>query len=195
MKRPCPPTPVSSSRSCSQVPLMINLMTRPTDRPLLFLDVDGPLIPFGGAQRPSSGADSTRQPPEPVPDGTNPLLARLRPEDGPRLLALGCDLVWATTWMADANEVVGPRLGLPQLPVVEFPDSDDEEGRLHWKTRSLIAWAAGRSFVWVDDEITAADRTWVSAHHPARALLHRVHPGQGLTDADFEVIDDWVTAL
>ena len=60
--------------------------------PLLFLDVDGPLIPFG-------------LPPEQYPtylnprdDGSNPLLARLNPEHGIRLLALSCELVWATAW-------------------------------------------------------------------------------------------------
>ena len=34
---------------------------------------------------------------------------------GPRLTALGCDLVWATTWMAEANESIAPRIGLPSL--------------------------------------------------------------------------------
>ncbi|MEU9895121.1 hypothetical protein ACIBCS_03055 [Streptomyces phaeochromogenes] len=32
------------------------------------------------------------------------------------LMALPCELVWATTWMAEANETVAPRLGLPELP-------------------------------------------------------------------------------
>jgi hypothetical protein len=35
-----------------------------------------------------------------------------------------------------------------------------------------VAWADGRPFVWVDDEITDADRNWASTHHPAPALLH-----------------------
>jgi hypothetical protein len=96
--------------------------------------------------------------------------------------------------MNDANDVIAPLLGLPALPVVDWPDSD-QDGRLHWKTRDLVEWAAGRSFVWVDDEITAADRAWVSAHHHGQALLHRVDPGQGLTDDDFTVIGDWLAEL
>jgi hypothetical protein len=55
-------------------------------------------------------------------------------------------------------------------------------GRLHWKIRHLVEWAAGRRFVWVDDEITDADWTWVAANHSAPALLHRVDPRRGLTD-------------
>ncbi len=102
-------------------------------------------------------------------------------------------MVWATTWMAEANEVVSPRLGFAELPVVDWPDDDEETMRgLHWKTAFLTQWAAGRPFVWLDDEITDVDRRWVRAHHPARALLHRVDPYTGLTEADFVTIRRWL---
>jgi hypothetical protein len=78
----------------------------------------------------------------------NPLLDRLDPADGPRLLALGCRLVWATTC----------------------------------------------TFVWLDDEIAEADRRWVRAHHPGRALLHRVDPLAGLTEADLALVRRWLPA-
>ena len=61
-------------------------------RPLLFLDVDGPLLPFGG-----SGERGHREP------AGAPHLARLRVDAGPRLAGLPCTLVWATTWLEDAN--------------------------------------------------------------------------------------------
>lgn len=124
----------------------------------------------------------------------NPLLDRLDPADGRRLLALGCQLVWATTWMADANDLVAPRLGLPELAVVEFPEDSEPERGLHWKTAFLTRWAAGRTFVWLDDEITDADRRWVQAQYAGRALLHRVDPLVGLTDADFAQIRQWLAA-
>ncbi|WP_112643248.1 hypothetical protein [Micromonospora saelicesensis] len=47
-------------------------------------------------------------------------------------------------------------------------------------------------FVWLDDEITEADRRFVRTHHPARALLHRVDPYTGLTEADFAVVHRWL---
>ncbi|MFC4855527.1 HAD domain-containing protein [Actinophytocola glycyrrhizae] len=152
-------------------------------RPLLFLDVDGTLLPFGGDARTFG-------------DDPNPLLARLDPAHGPRLAALSFDLVWATTWTADANEVLSPRLGLPELPVVDWPepsdvDVRDERAGLHWKTRTLVAWAAGHPFAWVDDEITHADRAWVAARHPGPALLHRVDPRAGLTGADYATLRAW----
>jgi len=109
------------------------------------------------------------------------------------LLALDCQLVWATAWMADANEIISPRLGLPQLPVVEWPDSDDEPPPgVHWKTRSLARWAAGSPFVWLDDEITDNDRAWIAAHYSERALLHRVDPYVGLTATDIAVVRRWL---
>ncbi|MFG3347256.1 hypothetical protein ACGF1Z_19560 [Streptomyces sp. NPDC048018] len=184
--------------------------------PLLFLDVDGPLIPFGGpgpypAYAPAPPADA------------HPLLHRVDPAHGRRLTALGCTPVWATTWTDEANDVLAPRLGLAPLPVVHWPEEDEGEGEdedlragvgggpgaaadpgartgrpgagpvgLHWKTRPLAAWAAGRPYVWLDDEITEADQAWAAARHPAPALLHRVDPRTGLTDADYAVVAAWV---
>ncbi|MFI6938324.1 HAD domain-containing protein [Streptomyces sp. NPDC050418] len=149
--------------------------------PLLFLDVDGPLIPFGGMDHPTY-----------APSPGNPLLGRVNPAVGPQLLALHCDVVWATTWGEDANTEVAPRLGLPRLPVLAWQDEGDLAGVLHWKTRPIVAWAQGRPFVWIDDEIRDRDRTWVSAAHPGPALLHRVDPRLGLTEADFATVARWL---
>lgn len=68
---------------------------------------------------------------------------------------------------------------------------DDQPGFVHWKTRGLVGWAAGRCFVWIDDEITDADRRWVDAHHTAPALLHHVDPHRGLTRDDIDTISRW----
>ncbi|MER5911814.1 HAD domain-containing protein [Streptomyces sp. NPDC001982] len=156
---------------------------------LLFLDIDGTLLPFGTAG-PYPEYEPVHGPPRPA--AVHPLLTRIEPALGPRLAALGCELVWATTWMDDANTVVAPWLGLPPLPAVEWPDEDAPPALLHWKTRPLVAWAAGRPFIWVDDEITEADRAWVATHHTADALLHRVEHQYGLTGADFEMLEEWL---
>ncbi|MCP2321236.1 hypothetical protein APR12_006626 [Nocardia amikacinitolerans] len=164
-------------------------MTSRSQRPLLFLDVDGPLLPFG--------EDPKNHPRDVVPDSR---LSRLGPELGRRLAALPCELVWATTWEDEANTEITPRIGLPRLPVVRWPDSSAEHERedrwfgLCWKTRTLVDWAAGRPFAWIDDEITDADRSWVSTHHPGRALLHHVEPFRGLGDGDFAALDQWLRA-
>nr|WP_317620709.1 HAD domain-containing protein [Streptomyces albidoflavus] len=153
---------------------------------LLFLDVDGPLIPFGS----SSG-----RPQSAVTDASgNPLLTRLGPGLGTRPTALRCRLAWATTWMEEANEVVSPRIGLPRSPPVKWlaPHADESPCGLHSRTQHLVEWADGQRFIWVDDEISAMDRLWVDASHSGPSLLHRVAPVKGLTGADFTALADWL---
>jgi hypothetical protein len=66
----------------------------------------------------------------------------------------------------------------PYLPAVDRPSWDEvtAAAELNWKTRSLIEVAAGRTFVWIDDEITDTDRAWVVAHHPVRTCSTRSSP-------------------
>lgn len=84
--------------------------SRPVAWPLLYLDIDGVLNPLS---------------PDPVQfteHTIDALTVNLSPEHGAWLkeLAECYELVWATTWEHHANEHVGPLLGLPELPVVEF---------------------------------------------------------------------------
>ncbi|CAL9532781.1 hypothetical protein SUDANB70_04093 [Streptomyces sp. enrichment culture] len=58
-----------------------------------------------------------------------------------------------------------------------------------------MEWAGRRPFLWVDDEIGPTDRLWAEAGHPGPALLHRVDPARGLTDADFRALTAWLGAL
>jgi hypothetical protein len=46
---------------------------------------------------------------------------------------------------------------------MDWPEDGEDQPAddgVHWKTRALVARAAGRPFVWVDDEIRDADRGW-----------------------------------
>ncbi|WP_425307330.1 HAD domain-containing protein [Ammonicoccus fulvus] len=149
--------------------------------PLLFLDVDGVLIPFGRSDIPTFGDN---------PDAAHPLLTRVDPALGPRLAALPLDLVWATTWEEDANDLIAPRLGLGRLPVVEWIDADPPVG-VHWKTASLVEAAGSRPFAWIDDELTGRDQQWIDARHPASVLLLKSRPDVGLTFDQLEEIADW----
>ncbi|TDC70281.1 HAD domain-containing protein [Streptomyces hainanensis] len=169
-------------------------------RPLLYLDVDGPLNPYAAdPQRPPAGYTAHRMLPEswlaqhlgkPRPY-VKPLRVLLNPEHGKQLRTLSAryDLVWATAWSTEANTFIAPVLGLPDLPAVEFPaeDATHLNGRC-WKTRHILAHAAGRAFAWIDDEIGDADLKHVRSHHPSSALLHHVDARIGLQDEDFATL-------
>ncbi|MGX1545984.1 hypothetical protein [Streptomyces adustus] len=163
-------------------------------RPLLFLDVDGPLNPYAAqAERRPAGYTTIRAAVRPG----RPLRVWLNPEHGAALLALPFELCWATTWMDQANRWIAPVIGLPALPYVDFgaglfayrPDG------VHWKTEAIVAYAGDRPFAWVDDEQSQADDAYVTAHHPGPALLHHVDPRIGLRPDDFATLARFAAGL
>jgi hypothetical protein len=178
----------------------------------LLVDVDGPLNPYAAKphQRPAGymthrlltprweASERRRLIEWGLPNKrVKPLRVWLNPEHGPALADLGLDLVWATAWEQEANDYIAPILGLPtSLPVITWSDPRPDPGDgVFWKTPEIVAWARGRAFAWVDDEITDADRAWVRSRHDAPALLHRVDPRTGLTDDDFALLAGWAAAL
>lgn len=159
------------------------------EKPILFLDVDGPLNPYmAKPERRPEGYKTIRA----RPAGTlwenerhAPLRVWLNESHGPELLKLPYELVWATTWEREANVWIGPHIGLPELPVVEFTGSG-RSTKLHWKTKQLIAYAAGRPFVWVDDECRREDHVYVTKTYGEHGKILRVSPYTGLTDHHFD---------
>lgn len=162
---------------------------------LLLIDVDGPLNPYMALSRRRSPQGYRRHRMRPTGWETGQALpVLLNAEHGDELLALTdrYELVWATTWKNEANEWIGPHLGLPPLPFVDWPvvGGSTGEGTL-WKTRHVVAYAAGRPFAWIDDEIRERDREWVAVHHPGRALLRQIDPLVGLERHDFDALARW----
>ncbi|MGW1890814.1 hypothetical protein ACWCP6_11265 [Streptomyces sp. NPDC002004] len=163
-------------------------------KPLLLIDIDGPVNPYLALAGPApEGYDVHLT--HPAGWEWSPFLPVLLHRDHGaelRKLTRAYELVWASTWMDEANEWIGPQLGLPRLPYIDWPETHGPapEGTL-WKTQYVVAYAAGRPFAWVDDEITEQDEAWVARNHPSSALLWWVHPGVGLTHDDFSALAYW----
>ncbi len=167
------------------------------EKPLLLLDVDGPLNPTRRRRSAARGIRDASHAARGWSTG-RPLRVWLNPDHGTELRALAeaYELVWATTWKGEANTWIGPRLGLPGLPFVDWPAMHGRApAGTFWKTQYLLEYAAGRPFAWVDDDITVYDREYVGQRHLAAALLLRVDPRIGLVRQDFDALHAWAAAL
>ncbi|GAA4221431.1 hypothetical protein FHR32_005082 [Streptosporangium album] len=167
-------------------------MSAETTRPLLLIDVDGVLNPF---RRPGPEWFRTKC----SADGRSYNML-LNPAHGPKLLDLaatvGCDLVWATTWEHDANTEISPKIGLPELPVIEVDRDNRWRDRgvdVMFKTPHVADWVKGRPFVWLDDDLTDLDEAYLREHEGVGDFLVIHVDGQfGLTDGDLVEATVWL---
>lgn len=183
-------------------------------RPLLLLDVDGPLNPWPLLTRTghTAGDGWTRHKVTGLPGFPAGLPVLVSAAHGPALRALAesYTLVWATTWGEHANTHLAPLLGLSNLPVLDLPDRPPESYRRgqrrygSWKTPHVARWldgyAPGLAWAWVDDEVNRFDRSWFAAHyadhpHPVAHLLLRVEARRGLRPEDFTTLGDFAGTL
>lgn len=171
------------------------------ERPLLLIDVDGPLNPYRASRRKVDDHDM------PVPYGVhrlNGFRVYLSPEHGRMLLEVahttGAELAWATTWMHDANTMIAPLIGLPELSVVDFGWQRKLGGFVptaHWKFDGVLAHAVGRPLAWLDDDFGSfkAERSWFEAQRGRTpTLLHHVDPAVGITADDLSCVASWLRA-
>jgi hypothetical protein len=140
-------------------------------KPVLLLDVDGVLdpefTPRAWAKR--SGRDGWRRYDTSGPDLTGDdgeplqLVQYLNANHGAMLLEAaaeaGAELAWATTWNERANTYVGPKIGLPELPVFRTGGNPKRPAVV------LEAVAAQRRrFAWLDDSRSVIAACQASPH-------------------------------
>jgi hypothetical protein len=130
----------------------------------------------------------------------------LNPDHGPALLRLAAladaELVWATNWEHQANTMMGPAIGLPTLPVVEFGGGlERREGQpFSWKFGAVGRRAAGRPLAWLDDDFDTypAARDEFLGRRAADGLvteLIRVDPRTGIGPEHLAAVERWALAV
>lgn len=151
-------------------------------RPLLLLDIDGVLQPAGRS----------------VPSGFERLefvdsVVVLNPAHGDWLrdLAEPFEIVWASTWAASANRLIGSRLGLPPFAHIDLGVLATNGTR---KLHSVQAFVGDRPFAWIDDELFEDAYDWAAAR-PEPALLIRTQAYVGMTSEHVDALTAFAADL
>lgn len=103
------------------------------------------------------------------------------------------ELWWATSWLHQANKDIGPKIGLPHLPVMEFGPRRFSQENYAWKSLGLIDNHENVPFLWFDDDwlISVMLRSYPMPKHTVRL----VNETTGLTEADIDFAREWLLNL
>lgn len=141
-------------------------------KPLLLLDVDGVLCPIG----PGPGEPMRTVVLEDFPFiFSEQLPVRLS------TLAEQFTLVWATSWEQDANQLLAPALGLPDLPFISFAGPPARPGHT-WKLAAVRRFVGHRPMAWIEDELGHDAHAWAQKRSQPTLLLD-INPSWGLAQA------------
>lgn len=100
------------------------------------------------------------------------------------------ELVWCTMWGPSANYDIGPLIGLPDLPVVPIQEDHDGIPLGAHKAAAAVKYAAGRPFIWFDDEPDA--HYWLAHLREGPANVIAVDPARGLTRHHIRLAKNWM---
>lgn len=153
------------------------------DRPLLLLDVDGVLNPYGTPQPPPGYTEHHMFP------GEEPV--RVNPAHGSWITEAGTvlDIAWATSWNDEANQLLAPLLHIAPLPVVTMPPPPFDPSD---KIPLIAAYARERPAAWIDDLHTAQAHDW-AATRTSPTLLITADPAIGLTRNSIDHVIAWAS--
>lgn len=111
--------------------------------------------------------------------------------------------VWCTMWDHEANLLLAPLLGLPDLPVVPCHENamnhmwSDKIRTLHHKIDPILDHVDNRAFAWIDDEIGDHDHAWAAERDDevAPTLLMWIDQRMGLLEHHVNKLIDWAKKI
>ena len=156
-------------------------------RPLLLVDVDGVVCPYGDEL-----ADPAAAGLEQVIIDYLPMWFDGRISDRLERLGKSFQLVWCTAWQDRAAQSLARHLGLPPLPVIYFDEPTAGDG--HWKWPAIEAFVGDRPFAWIDDEVGQADLAR-AGRRSALTLLVRIGGSRGLVDSHVQQLEDFAETV
>jgi len=173
--------------------------TRDSQKPLLFLDVDGVISLFGF--REGYGLAPGNAPFADCPPGRlhsiNGVMHYISAACGSHLRRLSehYELVWATGWEETANDYLPHLLELPEeLPFLTF-DGRVAAGAAHWKIDAIAEHAGAlRPLAWIDDNVDDACHTWAERRSAPTLIIETVRH-EGMNDGHVELLLRWATDL
>jgi hypothetical protein len=180
-------------------------------RPVLLLDIDGVLLPYGDRDGPQVGGYRFGESHIPAPFGGTTQI-RWSPAMVSEFAGLDVEIRWCSSWCTqppefDPNRLLGPLFGWPALdistPTDGFRPSDLHTGDQGWKRHAALSVVdtEGRLLIWLDDcaagilDIRRRGRR----HRAVRQLAAQPHlviapdPHIGLTRADLRAVRRFVT--
>jgi hypothetical protein len=157
----------------------------PGQRPLLLLDVDGVLNPYAALDCPDGYTEFA------FFAGEEPVRLCDRHAEWLADLAGAFDLAWATGWGPQANVLLAPFLGLPELPVITFPPAPFLPKE---KVPAIASFADGRPAVWIDDMLTPEAYAWADDRADP-TLLISADPAEGLVRSMVDEALSWAATL
>lgn len=151
-------------------------------RPMLILDFDGVISPYGSEAIDGMAVARVRG-----------YLLLYRPDVIAGLNALNnegdVELRWLTSWGSDVRTHVAPALGLDDFPMLAEVESNATD-RTWWKLRTvLLHLPGGTRFAWIDDDLEPTRRARVRrTHGTGQCLLLRPDSRLGLTATELDQV-------
>ena len=145
------------------------------DRPVLALDVDGPIVLFG-EHKPANVME--------IWVDSIPVTISKRISSRLYLLSQAFFIVWSTSWSRSASQKLAPIVGLePGLPFIDFDRYQKPKAGQSRKLPGLQAWLGERAAAIVDDEIGSDMEIWAKSRE-APTFLRKIDPRHGIQDED-----------